>query len=63
VVYADGDFSLRRRKFHKEEQDIFIEGGNSSDGTATRYWMEDPGIESRRGKYSPHRSKQALVRT
>ena len=41
---------------------IFV-GRDSSVGIATRYWLDDPGIESRWGRDFPHPSRPALGST
>jgi hypothetical protein len=42
---------------------LFSRGRDSSVGTATRYGLEGPGIESRWGRDFQHPSRQALVPT
>jgi len=38
-------------------------GRDSLVGIANRYWLDDPGIETRRGRDFPHPSRTALQPT
>jgi hypothetical protein len=57
VYWLIADLTVQVRKLPSV---LIVSGWDSSSGTATRYGLDGPGIESRWGRYFPHPSTPTL---